>query len=181
MTTRVQNRESVALGIAELFLDLSALHIANAEQALTSNRYFGSKTKVTIDMNKEYLKRVEADGDILMLLDHLLTRVDFSVTINFIEIYPRTLSLALGGDGSSTDFLEDLFKNPTDMRAELVFTYPNKINKMIIIIPRAHIITDNLSLDFQKEDAMEGNMMLKACRTDNEAWTGMPLGRTIFI
>jgi len=181
MATRVLNRDSVALGVAEMNLGLSADHIANTAQALTGANYFGSKTEVTYELSREFRRQAGVSGNILMLLDHLLTRVDFSVSVSFIEINKRTLSFALGGDGSSSDFFEDAVKNPTDLRVEFVFTYPNKVNKMILILPRAQIITDNLSLAFQREDAMESGLTVKACQTDNAAWSDRPLGKVIFI
>lgn len=181
MSTRLVNRESISLGLAELYLGDSDSLITQTTRVLTSTNYFGAKTDVSFSCSREYVKRYETDGNIQFLMDHLLTRVDISISIQFIEIYNKTISYALGGNGIDTDLMAPLIDDPVKLRAELVFTYPNKTNQMILIFPRTQIVTPDFDLTFNSEDAMAAPLVIKALRTDNENWSTRPLGKSIFV
>ncbi len=74
---------------------------------------------------------------------------------------------------------------PAYVRMEAVYTYPNGINHMYIIFPRANA-TSSLEIDLQGEDAAAVPLTFEAKRADSEvsggnvAWDLSPLGRIIF-
>lgn len=181
MTTKLINRDAVALGTGELYLGDSATNITSVVRVLTSDKYFGAKTDVSVKVNREFVKNYEPSGNILYLMNHILTRLELEIDVVFVEIYNKTLSFALGGDGTDTDFFSPMKTNPVYLRAELVFTYPNKINQMILILPRVQIVTTSFDLTFQSEDAMKSPLMLKALRTTATEWSSKPIGKSIFI
>jgi hypothetical protein len=181
MTSRLVNRDSVALGTGELYLADSATHIASTTRVLSGTDYFGAKTEVSVKVNREFAKNYEPSGNILMLMDHILTRLEVTIDIVFVEIYNKTLSFAMGGVGTDTDFFGPMLVKPVYSRAELVFTYPNKTNQMIIILPRVQIVNTDFDLTFQSEDSMKSPLTVKALRTTDSHWSTRPLGKCIFV
>lgn len=181
MSTRIVDREKVALGLADLFLASSDTHIASTTPVLTSTDYFGAKAEVSFIPSKEYIRRSGVVGNVIVALDHLLTRAGFAIEISFIEIKSKSLSYALGGDGTNPDFFTNLLTNPVFLRAELIFTYPNKINKLQIILPRVQVTTQEVPFKFQTEDMLQSPMEITSVKTDNAAWIDNPIGKSIFV
>jgi len=74
---------------------------------------------------------------------------------------------------------------PAFVRMEAVYTYPNGVNHMYIIFPRANV-TSSTELDMQAEDAAAPPVSFEAKRADSDtaggdiAWDDMPLGRIYF-
>jgi len=74
---------------------------------------------------------------------------------------------------------------PKFVRMEAVYTYPNGVNHMYVIFPRANAVS-SVELDMQAEDAMAVPITFEAKRADSEtsggnaAWDQFPLGRILF-
>lgn len=74
---------------------------------------------------------------------------------------------------------------PAFVRMEAVYTYPNGINHMYIIFPRANA-TASTELDLQAEDSAASPITFEAKRGDSDtagghaAWDTMPIGRVYF-
>lgn len=74
---------------------------------------------------------------------------------------------------------------PKFVRMEAVYTYPNGVNHMYVIFPRANAVS-SMELDMQAEDAMTVPITFEAKRADSEtaggnaAWDQFPLGRILF-
>lgn len=76
-------------------------------------------------------------------------------------------------------------KAPDYVRMEAVYTYPNGINHMYIIFPRANVVS-SIELDLQAEDAANVPITFEAKRADSEVagghtnWDDSPLGAIVF-
>jgi len=76
-------------------------------------------------------------------------------------------------------------KAPDYVRMEAVYTYPNGINHMYIIFPRANV-TSSMEIDLQAENNATIPITFEAKRADSEvsggdvAWNNAPLGRIYF-
>ncbi len=76
-------------------------------------------------------------------------------------------------------------QTPKFIRMEAVYTYPNKINHMYIVFPRANAVS-SLEIDFQVEDNVSPAVTFEAKRADAEVdggdavWDSMALGRIFF-
>lgn len=74
---------------------------------------------------------------------------------------------------------------PAFIRMESVYTYPNGVNTMTIIFPRANCVT-SVELDLQAEDNVNVPLTFEAKRGDdgtvggNAVWNTMMLGRVVF-
>lgn len=183
MTTAISNRESVSLGLAKVYIGGSVSNIGSIISVLGASDYFSALANVTFTMTKELVTERSSLNGVEYLQDALVKKVDFSIAVSFLEIYQKTLSYALGGDGGSTELGATLIANPSDLRVELVFTYPNKVNQMLFLLPRMSVVSP-VNGSFLEEDAMKVPMIFNAKRADNIAggsvWTTYPYGRIIF-
>lgn len=184
MSTAVKNRNYIALGMAEIFISDSASHIGVTDPNLSASDYFSAVGDVSFSISKEKLIEYSYFNETEVLQDIFTKKVDFKIMISFLEIYNKTLSYALGGDGGSTELGTVLFSKPQDLRVELVFTYPNRTNFLKFIMPRMSVLS-NLDGNFLETDAIKLPLELVAKRADNisggGAWSSYPYGRQIFI
>ncbi len=183
MTTSLSNRESVSLGLAKVYIGRSLSNIGSIAPVLSNSDYFSALADVSFNTIREFVSLVSSTGSVEYLQDLLLKKLDFQIEVSFLEIYQKTLSYALGGDGGSTELGTTLIANPIDLRVELVFTYPNKTNQMIFILPRMSVSASVLGA-FAEEDALTIPITFSAKRADNIAggtvWNVYPYGRIIF-
>jgi len=76
-------------------------------------------------------------------------------------------------------------KAPDYVRMEAVYTYPNNVNHMYIIFPRANVVS-SIEVDMQAENAATVPMTFEAKRADSEVaggdavWDIAPLGCILF-
>lgn len=74
---------------------------------------------------------------------------------------------------------------PAYVRMEAVYTYPNGVNTMTIVFPRANA-TSSVEIDMQAEDNANVPLTFEAKRADSEVtggdvvWDAMPIGRIVF-
>lgn len=74
---------------------------------------------------------------------------------------------------------------PTDVRVEGVFTYPNGVNTMTVIMPRAQL-KSSMEVDLAEEDAASAPVTFESQNASsnnaagNAAWDTMPLGRIVW-
>jgi hypothetical protein len=90
------------------------------------------------------------------------------------------MSYSFGGVGGAGNILNDLFAEPSILRAELVFLYPNKVTQMIIILPLVQVVS-NPTLTFRAEDAAPSSITLSSLATDEATWANNPLGRVYWV
>lgn len=62
-------------------------------------------------------------------------------------------------------------KSPDFIRMEAVYTYPNGVNTMTIIFPRANV-TSSMEIDLQAEDAAAPPITFEAKRADSDTYGG---------
>ena len=74
--------------------------------------------------------------------------------------------------------------SPAYLRMEAEYYFPNGTNKMVIVFPRAQVVS-NAEFDLQKEEAANLPMVFESKRADNHVtygstWTACPLGIVVF-
>lgn len=178
--TRTANREYIALGIAELYLADSATNITSLDAILTNANYIGAKTEVAFEINREVKNLYKTVNNIRVLSDQLITSMNLTLSIRFIELTQKNVSYSFGGDNTETNILQDLLNQPKEHRAELLFTYPNRINTMTFILPRVTIVNDSVEGKFDSSDAIGLPMKINALLTENAAWSTAPAGKLLF-
>lgn len=74
---------------------------------------------------------------------------------------------------------------PADVRVEGVFTYPNGVNTMTVVMPRAQL-KSSMEIDLAEEDAAAAPVTFESQNASsnnaagNAAWDAMPLGRIVW-
>lgn len=174
------NRDSIALGLAKLYLGDSSTHLSTTIPVLSESSYLGAKTSVSLSVSRSFKKRFKILNDIKVLMDTILTSSSISISISFIEITEQNLSYAFGGSASLSNILSDLINTPVEHRAELIFTYPNNINKMTLILPRVKITTNSVDMGFNPENPLETPIALSTLCTEDSNWIGNEYGKIIF-
>jgi hypothetical protein len=96
-----------------------------------------------------------------------------SFELEFKEVHPRNMALARGDDPTGLDdnhsgeITLGTLSTPENVRMEAVYTYPDKVHKMLFIFPRAQI-SSSASISFAQEDNSNVPMTIEARRADSE-------------
>ena len=110
----------------------------------------------------------------------------------FKELSLYNLSLARGIDPSELDEYDDSIAlggliAPAFVRMEAVYTFPDNQTQMVIIYPRANVVS-SMEMDLKAEDAAVIPITFEAKRADSgittggdAAWDNMPLGTIVFL
>lgn len=178
--TRPKEEVNLFFGLAELYIGDSATNLSSTTPILSEDNYFGCLANVSFSINKTFIDRYESEGGVKILSEIILHESSFEIDVDFVELSQKSLSYALGGSGSDTNILDNLFSSPSDVRAELIFTYPNKTNQMSLILPKSKVITDSVTFDFLPEEPMAVPMKIVPLKCDDVAWTTNKLGKIIF-
>jgi len=178
--TRVKETESLFFGLAELFIGDSATNETSTTAVLAETNYFSCLSSVSFIVNKEFINRYGYTLSMKTIIDHLLVGSSLEVNVEFIELTQKNLSYSLGGDGTGTNFLTTLFIQPTALRLELVFTYPNKTNSMTLVFPKTKVIAPSVLFDFESESPMKVPMTFSVLPSTVAEWATIPMGKAIF-
>ena len=120
----------------------------------------------------------------------------FSIPIDFFDAnwvadecytFKTTAYVADGGYSSAHSGTIKLgaLKAPDFVRMEAVYTYPNQINHMYVIFPRANV-TSSAEIDWAAEDTIASPIVFEGKRADSEVagghtvWDDMPIGVILF-
>ena len=177
---------SIALGLAQIRVGASALNIATVGQVLSSDDSIGSLAATKFIGHTEFF-RLEGG---FPLIEEFTTPIREAAALecSFREISPYTLAMAYGIDPSGEVLVHsgELALGgkvaPAYIRMEALYTYPDGVNTMAIIFPRAQVSAD-LEMDLQSEDAAAIPIMFESKNASsdvqggNAAWDDMPLGR----
>lgn len=178
--TKLVETESLYFGLAQLYLGDSGTHESSVIAVLSDSDYFGCSVKVSFDITRDLQEHYISQGGVKVLSDILLSASGLVVNTEFVELTEKNFSYSLGGDGSDTNILINLLTQPSALRAELVFTYPNKVNTMTLILPKVKVGTTSIPFVFQPEEPMEVPVKLTALKSTHANWDAEPFGKIIF-
>ena len=176
-----KDTDDIALGLAQIRVGNSATNIAQTNSVLTSGESIGALATTRLVLEREYFTH-EAGFPLLEDVQ-IPIRERASLECAFEEISAANMILSAGKDpNTETELKLGTLENPVYVRMEAIYTYPNGTDQMIIIFPRAQVLS-NTELEFQKEENANVPITFKAQRADsgveggNSAWDNMPLGR----
>ncbi len=178
--TKLPNRESLYFGLAELYLGDSLTNESSVTAVFDDTNYFACLAEISFVVLKKYIETFSSRNGITFLSKVLMVSSDFEINIEFVELTEKNFSYSLGGNGVDTNVLDNLLSQPVDLRAELVFTYPNKINTMVLILPKCKVVTTKITFGFQTEEPMSVPMQLIPLRSTHANWVDNPIGKIIF-
>ena len=178
---------SIALGLAQVRVGVSATNIGYLGQRLSSSDSIGSLANTKFVGHTEYFK---LEGG-FPLIEEFTTPIREAAALEcaFREISPYKIAMAYGIDPTSGYTLVHSGEvklgakvAPAYLRMEALYTYPDGITTMCIIFPRAQVSAD-LELDLKAEDAaaipvtFESKNASSDVTGGNAVWDTMPLGR----
>lgn len=177
---------SIALGLAQIRVGASVANIGTLGQVLDSADSIGSLAATKFVGHTEFF-RLEGG---FPLIEEFTTPIREAAALEctFREISPYTMKLAYGIDPSgevsvhSGELALGGKVAPAYIRMEALYTYPDGVNTMAIIFPRAQVSAD-LEMDLQSEDAAAVPIMFESKSASSDVtggdavWDDMPLGR----
>ena len=182
-----RNTAAVSLGLAQVRIGASLANIASTGVVLTDDDSIGSLATTKWNSAIEIWKH--ESGFPLKEDVSIPIREAAAMEVSFEEITPYNMALARGLDPASyskTAFSGEIglgsLSSPEFIRMEAIYTYPNGVNTMNIVFPRAQV-TSSPELDLQKEDnakpviTIEAKQASSSISGGNAAWDAMPLGR----
>jgi len=176
----------LAIGLYQVRVAASATQtaalISRTDGCLSGEASMGAMAQTKIALEKEYF--THESGFPLLEDSQLPIREKAMLEFAFEEIEGRNMVLASGGDPAdgSGEIKLGAMAQPEYMRVEAWYTYANNARRMIIVFPRAQIVS-NLELENQKEEAANSPVTVRATRADSGItgghanWDNMPLGR----
>ncbi len=181
--------QAVALGLAQIRVGVSAANIANLNSVLLPADSIGALANTKFTGKTDFWK-LESGFPLLEDLS-LPIRESCILECGFKELSMANLQLARGIDPSDeytdTSIALGGLVAPEYVRMEAVYTFPDNQSQMIIIFPRANVVS-SLEIDMKPEDAAVVPITFEAKRADsglssggNVAWDSMPLGCITFV
>jgi len=180
---------TVALGYAQIRIGDSADNINRIHPVLSSDDSIGAlaNTKFTSTIDNFKL-----ESGFPLLEDAIFPlRETAMMDCAFKEITPANMALARGLDPAnytqthSGSIALGTIAAPVSVRMEAVYTYPDGVNTLTIIFPRAQVEA-NIEMDFAEEEPAAVAVTIGGKRADSEisggnaVWDSMPLGRLIW-
>jgi hypothetical protein len=184
-----KNPQAVALGLAQIRIGASASNITFAVPKLLAAASIGALANTKFVGKTDYWK---LESGFPLLEDYSLPiREACSLECGFKELSMANLSLARGIDPDELDEYDTSIAlgglvAPDYVRMEAVYTFPDNQSQMVIIFPRANVVS-SMELDLKPEDAAVVPITIEAKRGDsgvtggNLAWDTMPLGTIVFL
>jgi hypothetical protein len=185
-----KDTSTVALGLAQIRIGASAANVTSTTPVLTSASSIGAMASTKFTSTIE-LWKLES-GFPLIEDASIPLREKASLECAFKEITPMNVAFARGIDATSgyaTAHSGEIplgnIDAPDFVRMEAYYTYPDQVNEMVIVFPRAQVVP-NLELDLKAEDAAASVMTIEAKSADDSVsggssvWNSKPLGRILF-
>jgi hypothetical protein len=187
-----RDTSTLALGLAQVRLGISVANIATIAPALTATNSMGSLATTKFTSAVEYFRHSSGFPELEDYSIALSEKAAMEVT--FEEITPYNLAIAKGLAAMSGEHLAAYatahsgeiklgsMASPEYIRMEAVYKYPDGINEMNIIFPRAQA-TASVELDLQKTDTAKPPLTIEAKLASSDVtggdavWDAMPLGR----
>jgi hypothetical protein len=184
---------SVALGLAQIRVGASAANITKQYPVLAVGTSMGALASTKFSGGGEYFK-LESGYPLLQDATFPLREMAM-MEVGFKEMTPANFALAKGLDPSDyasahTGAIElGTLATPTIVRMEAIYTYPDAVNTMNIIFPRAQV-TATIEMEYAEEDLAAVAVSIESQRADsgittagapgNAAWDDKPLGRILW-
>jgi len=180
---------AVALGLAQIRIGVASTNVDTATPVLTTSDSIGAMANTKFVGKTDFWK-LESGFPLLEDLS-LPIRESAALECAFKEINLANLQLARGIDPSDeyadTGIALGGLVAPEYVRMEAIYTFPNNLKQMVIIFPRANVVS-SMELDLKLEDAAAVPITIEAKRADSgltsggsASWDDMPLGTILFL
>lgn len=184
-----RNPQAVALGLAQIRVGASAANIGEITPKLAAANSIGALANTKYTGKTDFWK-LESGFPLLEDLS-LPIRESSALDCAFKELTIANLALARGIDPTTIDEYDDSIAlggliAPDYVRMEAVYTFPDNQTQMIIIFPRANVVS-SLDIDLKEADSAAVPITFEGKRADSgvtggsAVWDTMPLGTIVFV
>jgi len=179
----------VALGLAQIRVGVSATYIGDVAPKLLAVNSIGALASTKFVGKTDFWK---LESGFPLLEDFTLPiRESAALECGFKELSLANMQLARGIDPSDeysdTSIALGGLIAPEYVRMEAVYTFPDNLRQMVIIFPRANVVS-SMEIDLKAEDAAVVPITFESKRADsgistggNAVWDDMPLGTITFL
>ena len=184
-----KDTSTIALGLAQIRVGVSASNISNIQPALQSTDSIGALANTKFIGKVDWFK---LESGFPLLEDYTLPiRETAALDCAFKEITPANVAMAYGKDPStltqvhSGEIALGALIAPIYVRMEAVYTYPNGSNFMTIIFPRAQAVA-SVDIDLKTTTEAASPIVFESKRADSgvsgghAVWDAKPLGRILW-
>ena len=184
---------TIALGLAQVRIGASAANITKQHPILAAAASIGALANTRFIGAAEYFKL--SSGFPLLEDATFPLRESAGLECAFKEITPANMALAKGldpADYSDTHVGKvalGTLAAPVILRVEAIYTYPDGVNTMSIVFPRAQV-TASIEMDFAEEEPAAVAISIQSNRADsgitdasnpgNACWDDKPLGQILW-
>jgi len=177
---------TIAIGLAQIRIGLASTYISQIAPVLPVASSIGALAETKFTGNVDFFKL--ESGYPLMEDAVFPTRETAMFEMAFKEITPYSIALARGLDPTNyTDTHKGSIglgnlSTPVFVRMEAWYTFPDGVNRMWIIFPKAQVVASQ-ELAFATEEPAASPISIEAKRSDSGvtgghyAWDNWPLGR----
>lgn len=182
---------TVALGLAQIRIGASAANLTKQHPVLVASNSIGALANTKFVGNAEFFK---LESGYPMLEDAVFPlRESAALECAFKEMTPFNLALARGLDPTDAAYSNahtgsiklGTLAASVSIRMEAIYTYPDGVNTMNIIFPRAQV-SGNIEMDFAPEEPAAVAIAIEGKRADSEitggnaAWDDKPIGQILW-
>lgn len=182
-----KNTDQIALGLAQIRIGASATHIGTLAPALVAANSIGALANTKYMGNTDWFK---LESGFPLIEDYTTPiREAASLECAFKEVNPYNMALAHGLDPTDGDYASTLSGEiaiggrtaPAYLRMEAAYTYPDGLQMMFIIFPRAQIAA-SIEMDLNSEDATAVPITFESKNASSDVtggsavWDSRPLG-----
>lgn len=168
--THSLDKEFFAFGLSKIYILDSLTNITSTDIISTPSDYLGAITDIDISFTAEQEYEYTFIDGLKVLKDISLTSKAVQIKFTLLEANKKNFEL----------FIDKVYGSQKEYRLELIFIYPNRINKLIMILPRCKITTDAV-FAFNPESPMPLPVVVSSLYCEDENWIDSPIGKMVFI
>jgi hypothetical protein len=176
---------AVGLGLAEVRVGLCSTYIGQRRAILPASASVGNLAETKFISMVEVYRLLSGSPE---LEDAIYPLSEIAaMEIAFLELTSANFALSRGLNPSSYpnahtgEIKLGTIASPTDIRVEMIYTYPDKVNTMTFVFPRAQVVA-NIDMAFSAKEPAAISLRIESKRADDGIaqghviWNDSPLG-----
>lgn len=168
---------TIMLGRGKVRIAEYSSYKTNTALVLSESDEIGQTERCAISNDFSFVDNIGAVS--FPVLEKILTRNDLYLKTMIMNSSQDNLNMLFGGNRTSGDFFIDSEGFLTFFRLETVFMYPDKVNHLSVIIPKAQVVsTKGMDLVSLLEPS-KPEVTFQAGAIGNSEW-GTKLGKVLF-
>lgn len=172
---RLKDKNSIAIGPAEVRIGPSATSISTLTPVLDSSRTFMYSEKTSVVYQNTYVdkKSVKYNYAIDSKSDEVMCTIQFDT----VELSKNALAIVFGNDPASITTEISLGNiSSIDFRVEILYTYPDTTKTLNFVFPKVRI-QKGLNIVLTGDAEVSLPLSMKVLPVNTSPWTASPFGK----